>query len=82
MEIKKISTEKLIPLHGTQRPLSFDDFIGQEHIKDVLKTAIQSGKKRESHIGHILFSGPSGFGKTTLANIIAKESQVGIKAVT
>lgn len=82
MEIKKINTEKLLNINGTSRPLSFDDFIGQEHIKNVLKTAIESGQKRKSHIGHILFSGPSGFGKTTMANIIAKQSGVGIKAVT
>ncbi len=82
MEIKKINTEKLLNINGTHRPLSFDEFIWQEHIKNVLKTAIESGKKRKSHVWHILFSGPSGFGKTTMANIIAKQSGVGIKAVT
>lgn len=82
MEVKKINTEKLINLSGTQRPLSFDEFIGQNHIKQVIQTAIESGKKRKSHIGHILFSWPSGFGKTTMANIIAKQSNVTIKAVT
>lgn len=82
MEIKKINTEKLLNINGTNRPLSFKDFIGQEHIKNILKTAIESGQKRKSHIGHILFSGPSGFGKTTMSNIIAKQSNVGIKAVT
>jgi len=82
MEIKKINTEKLININGTHRPISFDEFIGQEHIKNVLKTAIESGKKRKSHVWHILFSWPSWFGKTTMANIIAKQSNVGIKAVT
>lgn len=82
MEIKKINTEKLLNINGTHRPLSFDEFIWQEHIKNILKTAIESWQKRKSHIGHILFSGPSWFGKTTMANIISKQSGVGIKAVT
>ncbi|MCF7835307.1 AAA family ATPase [Candidatus Gracilibacteria bacterium] len=82
MEIKKISTEKLLDLNKHPRPNNFEDFIGQEHIKGVLKTAIQSAKKRESHMGHILFSGPSGFGKTTIAHIISKQGNIGIKAVT
>ncbi len=82
MEIKKINTDKLLNINAANRPLNFDDFIWQEHIKNVLKTAIKSWIKRKSHIGHILFSGPSWFGKTTMANIISKESGVGIKAVT
>lgn len=64
------------------RPDTFDEFIGQEHIKGVVKTAIESWKKRKWHMGHILFSGPSGFGKTTMAHIISKQWQVNIKAVT
>lgn len=82
MEIKKISTEKLIDLKPNQRPVALDTFIGQWHITNVLRTAITSAQKRESPIGHTLFSGPSGFGKTTLATIIAKEMQSTIKAVT
>ncbi len=82
MEIKKINTDKLLNINSCNRPLSFDDFVWQEHIKNILKTAIESWKKRKSHIGHILFSGPSGFGKTTMANVIAKQSWVWIKAVT
>jgi holliday junction DNA helicase RuvB len=82
MEVKKINTEKLLNINWTHRPVSFQDFIGQEHIKNVLKTAIESGQKRKSHIGHILFSGPSWFGKTTMATIISKQSGVSIKAVT
>lgn len=50
MEVKKINTDKLLNINGTNRPGSFDDFIGQEHIKNVLKTAIESGQKRKSHI--------------------------------
>lgn len=82
MEIKKINTETQAPLNNGNRPGDFNEFIGQEHIKDVLKTAIDSAKKRKGHIGHILFSGPSGFGKTTMAGIISKQSSVNIKTVT
>ena len=82
MEVKKINTDKLLNINYTWRPNSFDEFIGQEHIKGVVKTAIDSGKKRKWYMGHILFSGPSGFGKTTMAHIISKQGQVNIKAVT
>ncbi len=82
MEVKKINTDKLMNINHTGRPDTFDEFIGQEHIKGVVKTAIDSGKKRKWHMGHILFSGPSGFGKTTMAHIISKQGQVNIKAVT
>lgn len=82
MEIKKINTDKLLNISQSWRPDTFEEFIGQEHIKGVVKTAIASGKKRKWHMGHILFSGPSGFGKTTMAHIISKQGQVNIKAVT
>ncbi len=72
----------MMNINHTGRPDNFDEFIGQEHIKDVVKTAIDSWKKRKWHMGHILFSGPSGFGKTTMAHIISKQGQVNIKAVT
>lgn len=82
MEIKKINTDKLLNINSHPRPDNFDDFIWQEHIKWVVKTAIESGKKRKWNIWHILFSGPSWFWKTTIANIISKQSNVNIKAVT
>ena len=82
MEIKKINTDKLLNINHTGRPDTFEEFIGQEHIKTIVKTAIDSGKIRKWHMGHILFSGPSGFGKTTMAHIISKQGQVNIKAVT
>lgn len=82
MEVKKINTDKLLNINHTGRPDTFDEFIGQEHIKDIVKTAIDSWKKRKWHMGHILFSGPSGFGKTTMAHIISRQWQVNIKAVT
>lgn len=61
------------------RPLSFDDYIGQENIKNTLKISIEASKKRNTHLDHLLFYGPPGLGKTTLAMIIANELGVNIK---
>lgn len=64
------------------RPLSFDEFIGQDKIKDNLKVFIQAAQGRGEAIDHMLFCGPPGLGKTTLAHIIAREMGVQIKATT
>lgn len=55
------------------RPAGFDDFIGQKRVIDNLKIAIQAAKERGESLGHALFSGLPGVGKTTLAQIIASE---------
>lgn len=82
MEIKKIDTTQLTNSSPQTRPDTFSDFIGQEQIKKMLKTAIGSAQKRAGNLGHILFSGPSGFGKTTMAHIIASQLGVQMKVVT
>ena len=72
MHIEKISINQWAEkLRISNRPSSFEDFIGQEHIIRVLKTAISSAHKSDHHLWHILLSGPSGYGKTTLAQITA-----------
>ena len=82
MEIKKISLETATSWTISHRPQSFAEFIWQAPIKSVLQTAIESAKLREAPLGHVLFSGSSGFGKTTLATIISQQMNTNIKVVT
>ncbi|MDO5563991.1 MAG: Holliday junction branch migration DNA helicase RuvB [Eubacteriales bacterium] len=63
----------------TLRPLSFNEYIGQDKIKENLKIYIEAAKNRKEPLDHTLFYGPPGLGKTTLANIIANELGVKIK---
>ncbi len=61
------------------RPLDFDNYIGQTSIKETLKITIEAAKKRNQTLDHLLFYGPPGLGKTTLATIIASEMGANIK---
>ncbi|MEW6001505.1 MAG: Holliday junction branch migration DNA helicase RuvB [Nitrospirota bacterium] len=66
----------------TLRPRAFDEFIGQEKIKENLKIFIEATGKRKEPLDHVLFCGPPGLGKTTLAHIIATELRVNIKTTS
>lgn len=66
----------------TLRPRTFDEFIGQEKIKENLKIFIEAAGKRKEPLDHVLFYGPPGLGKTTLSHIIAAELNVNIKSTS
>jgi Holliday junction DNA helicase RuvB len=71
-----------VQLDRSLRPVRFEDFVGQDRIKDNLRVFIDATKGRAEALDHVLFCGPPGLGKTTLAHIIAHELGVGIKSTS
>jgi len=74
------STEKEI--EKVLRPLSFDDFTGQDKVVENLRVFVKAAEQRSEALDHVLLHGPPGLGKTTLANIIANELNVGFKVTS
>mgnify|MGYP000943333747 CR=1 FL=1 len=64
------------------RPQTLDDYVGQEKAKEMLKIYISAAKDRGEPLDHVLFYGPPGLGKTTLAGIIANEMGVNLKVTS
>jgi holliday junction DNA helicase RuvB len=70
------------PLDVALRPSGFSDFVGQADARANLEVFIEAAKRRSAALDHVLFVGPPGLGKTTLAQIIAKELGVGFRATS
>ncbi|WP_343487492.1 Holliday junction branch migration DNA helicase RuvB [Allomuricauda sp. d1] len=75
-------SQEELDIERALRPITFDDFTGQEQVLENLKIFVQAANQRDEALDHTLFHGPPGLGKTTLAHILANELGVGIKVTS
>jgi Holliday junction DNA helicase RuvB len=80
--VEELQDEHEQRFDGSLRPRSLDDYIGQDALKQNLRIAIEAARQRGDVLDHLLFCGPPGLGKTSLAYIIAREMGVDVRTTT
>lgn len=78
-EVTPVETDFDKCFENNIRPKSFNEYIGQSQLKDTLQISLEAAKQRSQPLDHLLFYGPPGLGKTTIASVIASEMDVDIK---
>ncbi|MBR2525317.1 Holliday junction branch migration DNA helicase RuvB [bacterium] len=77
--VKSESIEYDRTFENSIRPKTFENYVGQTELKETLKISIEAAKKRETNLDHMLFYGPPGLGKTTLAGVVAEQMGAELK---
>src|SRR5882672_9628344 len=82
MVLPAVTAEEEEPFERSLRPQTLDEFVGQDRLKKNLRVFIEAARQRQEPLDHCLFYAPPGLGKTTLAGIIAREMQVGLRVTS